>query len=113
LEKATEAVTSWLKDMGLSLSPKKTRVTHTLHPYEGNVGFNFLGFTVRQFPVGKTTTGKDTQGKPLGFKTIIRPSEEAIKRHMAETKKRVRKLRSAPQEKLIKDLNPITRGWAT
>src|SRR5258708_5232635 len=113
LEKATEAVTSWLKDMGLSLSPKKTRVTHTLHPYEGNVGFNFLGFTVRQFPVGKTNTGKDTQGKPLGFKTIIRPSEEAIKRHMAETKKRARKLRIAPQEKLIKDLNPITRGWAT
>jgi RNA-directed DNA polymerase len=113
LEKATEAVTSWLKDMGLSLSPKKTRVTHTLHPYEGNVGFSFLGFTVRQFPVGKTNTGKDTQGKPLGFKTIIRPSEEAIKRHMAETKKRARKLRSAPQEKLIKDLNPITRGWAT
>src|SRR3989442_15869006 len=29
LEKATEAVTSWLKDIGLSLSPKKTRVTHT------------------------------------------------------------------------------------
>src|SRR5260370_21168336 len=110
LEKATEAVTSWLKDMGLSLSPKKTRVTHTLHPYEGNVGFNFLGFTVRQFPVGKTNTGKDTQGKPLGLKTIIIPREEANPRDIAETKKQARKLRSAPQAKLIKDLNPITRG---
>ncbi len=112
LDEATKAVTIWLENMGLSLSPKKTRVTHTLNTYEGNVGFDFLGFTVRQFPVGKTNTGKDTKGRPLGFKTLIRPSKEAIKRHMAETKKRMRKLRGAPQEKLIRDLNPVIRGWA-
>jgi RNA-directed DNA polymerase len=112
LDKATDAVTAWLKDRGLVLSAQKTRITHTLTPYEGNVGFDFLGFTIRQFHVGKTNTGKDTQGKPLGFKTIIRPSEKAIKRHTADIKKRVRKLRGAPQEKLIKDLNPVIRGWA-
>jgi RNA-directed DNA polymerase len=112
LDKATQAVTSWLENMGLILSPKKTRVTHTLHPYEGSVGFDFLGFTVRQFPVGKTHTGKDPKGRPLGFKTIISPSKEAIKRHVAETKKRIRKLRGAPQESLIRELNPVIRGWA-
>jgi RNA-directed DNA polymerase len=112
LDKATEVVTTWLKDRGLVLSAQKTRSSHTLTPYEGNVGFDFLGFTVRQFQVGKTNTGKDTQGKPLGFKTIIRPSENAIKRHMRDSKKRGRKWRGAPQEKLIKDLNPVIRGWA-
>jgi RNA-directed DNA polymerase len=112
LDEATKAVTTWLENMGLILSPKKTRVTHTLSPYEGSVGFEFLGFTVRQFPVGKTNTGKDTKGRPLGFKTIIRPSKEAIKRHVAETKTRIRKLRGAPQEKLIRELNPVIRGWA-
>jgi RNA-directed DNA polymerase len=112
LDKATKAVTAWLADMGLILSPKKTRVTHTRDPHEGNVGFDFLGFTVRQFLVGKTNTGKDTKGRPLGFKTIISPSKEAIKRHTAETGKRIRKLRGAPQGKLIKDLNPVIRGWA-
>src|SRR6266571_463555 len=61
LEKATQKITEWLKHMGLVLSPKKTRVTHTLTPYEGNVGFDFLGYTVRQFSVGKTHTGKDTK----------------------------------------------------
>lgn len=111
LQKAIETITHWLERLGLSLSPKKTRVTHTLIPTEGNVGFDFLGFTVRQRSVGKTHTRKNTHGKPLGFKTIIKPSKEAIKRHMAETKRRIRKLRSAPQERLIKELNPIIRGW--
>jgi RNA-directed DNA polymerase len=111
LQKAIETITLWLQQMGLNLSPKKTRVTHTLIPTEGNVGFDFLGFTVRQRPVGETHTRKNTHGKPLGFKTIIRPSKEAIKRHMAETKKRIRELRSAPQWLLIKELNPIIRGW--
>lgn len=112
LDEAIKAVTTWLENVGLTLSPKKTRITHTLTSYEGNVGFDFLGFTVRQFPVGKTNTGKDTKGRPLGFKTLIRPSKEAIKRHIAETKKRIRKLRGAPQERLIRELNPVIRGWA-
>ena len=112
LDKATEAVVEWLKGMGLFLSPKKTRITHTLQAYEGNTGFDFLGFTVRQFPVGKTRTGKDTQGRPLGFKTLIKPSKEAIKRHTTEMKTRIRKLRGATQGALIKELNPVIRGWA-
>src|SRR5947209_8110786 len=84
LQKAIETITQWLQQMGLNLSPKKTRVTHTLTPTEGKVGFDFLGFTIRQFQVGKTHAGKDTHGKPLGFKTIIKPSKEAVKRHMAD-----------------------------
>lgn len=77
LEKATQKITEWLKHMGLVLSPKKTRVTHTLTPYEGNVGFDFLGYTVRQFYVGKPHTGKDTNGQPLGYKTINAPSQKS------------------------------------
>jgi hypothetical protein len=44
----------WLRELGLELKPSKTRITHTLHPYEGNVGFDFLGWNVRQHSVGKT-----------------------------------------------------------
>ena len=97
--------------MGLGLSPSKTRVTHTLTPHEGNVGFDFLGYTIRQFQVGKTHTGKSTHGKPLGFKTIIKPSKESIKRHTQQIGQVLRKQRNAPQERVIRDLNPIIRGW--
>src|SRR5260370_363764 len=112
LKQAEQKLVDWLAEMGLHMNPKKTRITHTLTPYEGNVGFDFLGFAVRQFPVGKTHTGKNTYGKPLGFKTIIKPSKEAIKRHILALNHRMKKMRSYPQWKLIKELNPVIWGWS-
>lgn len=55
-------ITRWLDEIGLELKPSKTRITHTLHAYEGKVGFDFLGFKIRQFPVGKNRSGFDTSG---------------------------------------------------
>jgi RNA-directed DNA polymerase len=96
--------------MGLVLSPTKTKVTHTLTPYEGNVGFDFLGYTIRQFPAGKTHTGKNPGRKPLGFKTIIKPSKKSIKTHVRQMNQWVDKLKPAPQEAVIQKLNPIIKG---
>lgn len=36
-------IAEWLSDFGLKLKPSKTRLTHTLNKYNGNVGFEFLG----------------------------------------------------------------------
>src|SRR6266851_2330484 len=105
-------VNDWLKGMGLELKPSKTRITHTLRPYDGHVGFEFLGFSIRQYPVGKNRTGTNSQGVPLGFKTIIKPSKEAVKRHIAQMKQQIDKRRSAPQGQLIKELDAIIRGWS-
>jgi hypothetical protein len=75
------------------------------------MGFDFLGFTVRQYRVGQTHTGKNVKGKPLGFRTIITPSQTARKRHTQEIKRLLRKLQSAPQAAVIRTLNPVIRGW--
>jgi len=70
--------------------------------------------TIRQFPVGKTHTGRANQyGPPLGFKTLIKPSKEAVKRHIAEMKTVIERNKGASQGKLIKELNPVIRGWTT
>jgi RNA-directed DNA polymerase len=53
----------WLKGMGLELKPSKTRMAHTLKEVGGKIGFDFLGFTVRQFPVGKYHSGKTSRGQ--------------------------------------------------
>ncbi len=99
--------------MGLELKPSKTRLTHTLRAYLGAVGFDFLGFTVRQFPVGRTHSGKHGRsGRLLGFKTIIKPSKEAIKRHLAAVKDVIGCYQTAPQEVLVHYLNPVMRGWS-
>lgn len=111
IQKAQEVISTWLADMGLELKPSKTKITHTLQEYQGAVGFDFLGWTVRQFPVGKTHTGTNRYGTPLGFKTIIKPSQEAVARHLAEVKAVIRRNRSAPQGQLIKELNQVIHGW--
>ena len=44
--KSQEIITEWLSGIGLELKPSKTKLTHTLNEYEGNIGFEFLGFHV-------------------------------------------------------------------
>jgi len=112
LLQAAEAVKEHLHGMGLEFKPSKTRVSHTLHPHQGNVGFDFLSFTVRQYPVGKNHSGKNPNGRRLGFKTIITPSKEAIKRHMQDLKRQVRARKSLSQEELIGAISPTTKGWS-
>ncbi len=105
-------MTEWLTGIGLEFKPSKTRVTHTLHQHQGNVGFDFLGCTIRQVPVGKTRTGRTTSGQLLGFTTRITPSKEAITRHTADLGTVIRHHRTVSQEELIGLLNPKIRGWA-
>ncbi len=111
VEKAQQVVSAWLENMGLVLHPNKTRITHTLENQEGTAGFDFLGFTIRQYPVGKSHTGK-LCGNPLGFKTIITPSKDAVQRHVQELGRIVRKHTATAQKDLIAQLNPVIRGWS-
>jgi RNA-directed DNA polymerase len=104
-------ISEWLLKMGLELKPSKTRITHTLKVEEGKPGFDFLGFHLRQFPVGKTKTGTNGHGKPLGFKTIIKPSKAAIKRHVQKLRGTVRSYKHMDQKRLIRGLNPVIVGW--
>ena len=108
--KAQQLIATWLQGIGLELKSSKTRLSHTLKEYQENIGFTFLGFTIRQYPVGRTHTGKH-KGKPLGFKTLIKPSKEGVQRHMQALRKIVQRSQSLSQEELIDQLNPVIYGW--
>ena len=112
IQEIRDMVAAWLAGMGLELSPKKTSITHTLQEYEGKTGLDFLGFTVRQFPVGKNRTGRNTKTKPLGFKTIIRPSDTKVKEHLQEIGRVIQHHQGATQAHLIGKLTPKMKGWA-
>lgn len=112
IETAKTVLEQWLAKIGLELKSSKTRMVHTLIPLnEQPPGFDFLGFEIRQYPVGKYRSGKHN-GKRLGFKTIIQPSKEAIKRHREALREVVRAGQGLSQEALIGQLNPKIRGWA-
>jgi RNA-directed DNA polymerase len=112
IEHARQVAADWLAGMGLELKPSKTRVTHTLHPHDGQVGFDFLGFHVRQFRVGRTHAATNRYGNMLAFKTIIKPSPAAQQRHLADLADVIRRQRQVPHQALVDTLNPKIRGWA-
>ncbi|WP_211243775.1 group II intron reverse transcriptase/maturase [Runella limosa] len=112
LEQCQIRLAEWLAGWGLAMKPSKTRLVHTLHPtQEQEAGFDFLSMTVRQFKVGRSHSGKDRQGHLLGFKTLIKPSKKAQARHWQQLRQVIRRQSSSPQEALIREVNPIIRGW--
>ena len=89
LERAKAVVREFLYERGLSLSDEKTRIVHI------ETGFDFLGQNVRMY----------------GGKLLIKPSRDAVKRALTKIRTTIQKNKTASQEKLISQLNPIIRGW--
>jgi RNA-directed DNA polymerase len=118
LQQVKHQAESWLSQIGLRLNPSKTYLAHTLNDFEGQAGFDFLGFNIRQYHVGryKTRTYRGQAGFPgqaaRTGKTLIRPSKKAQKRHLAHLKQVIRDYRGSSQGGLSGKLNPIIRGWA-
>lgn len=106
IDKAKVILQEWLKEAGLEINEIKTRITHTLN------GFDFLGFHIRQYKVGKHNSGKSRNGQRLGFKTLIKPSQEKVKKHYQKIADTIASNNSAPQRAIVSKLNPIIRGWA-
>lgn len=107
IEECRRLIEEWLAGMGLELSENKTRITHTLDTEEGEAGFDFLGFNIRQYRASKYNT---RQG--CGYKTLIKPSKEAVKRHLAKLSEIISRNKAAQQTNLIGVLNPVIAGWA-
>ena len=116
VQRCREIISEWLSGIGLELKPEKTRLTHTLHPElseDGKAGFDFLGHHIQQYPAGKYRSNRNAQGRILGFNTLITPSLKASKAHQEQVRRIIKKHRSSPQAALIRDLNPVIRGWTS
>ncbi len=98
IEEAKIRIAKWcMEKMGVELNESKTHISHT------STGFDFLGFNIKQYPV---TTSKQ------GFKTLIKPSKDSIKKHLNAIHDVLKRNKAAPQEAVISKLNPIITGWA-
>jgi len=82
-------VEQFLRDRGLQLSPEKTCITHI------EQGFDFLGQNLRKFD----------------GKLIIRPSKKNTHVFLDKARKLIRQNRGTSQTDLIRQLNPVIRGW--
>lgn len=112
IKECKKVAQEWLREMGLTLKPSKTKIVHSLEYHEENPpGFNFLGFNIRQYKVGRYKSGKNN-GKLLGFNTVIKPSKDSIKVHYRQIADTIRKNVGNKQEGLIALLNPQITGWS-
>jgi RNA-directed DNA polymerase len=71
----------------------------------GNIAL--LPDQIRQYPASKYNTSRGR-----GFKTLIKPSQEAVKRHGAKLSEMISQNKAAKQTNLIGLLNPMIAGWA-
>ncbi|WP_342276156.1 group II intron reverse transcriptase/maturase [Spiroplasma endosymbiont of Nebria brevicollis] len=99
--KAKILVEKWLKTIGLELNKSKTRITHTFNGEKS--GFDFLGFSIRHYA---------TKNNKKGYKLLIKPSKNSIKQQSIKLKHRLKSKLGATQAEVIKELNPIIRGWS-
>jgi RNA-directed DNA polymerase len=84
------AVEQFLTERGLELSIEKTRITHI------SQGFDFLGQNVRKY----------------AGKLLITPSRSNVKTFLNAVREVVQSNKGATQANLIRQLNPLIRGWA-
>jgi RNA-directed DNA polymerase len=83
-------IEEFMRERGLTLSPEKTKITHI------DEGFDFLGQNVRKY-----------KGKML-----ITPSKANVKTFLGKIRAKINAKKTVKQDKLIRELNPMIRGWA-
>jgi RNA-directed DNA polymerase len=82
-------VEAFMRERGLELSPEKTCITSITQ------GFDFLGQNIRKFD----------------DKLLIRPAKKNLLVFLAGMRQRIRESRGISQADLIRQLNPLLRGW--
>lgn len=87
---------AFLRERGLELSSRKTKVTHIKE------GFDFLGFNIRKY-LRKATKKEDV--------LLIKPSKGNTQSFIKSLKHMIKKGIALPTEKLIYALNPKITGW--
>ncbi|HAZ1712711.1 TPA: group II intron reverse transcriptase/maturase [Salmonella enterica subsp. enterica serovar Brandenburg] len=84
-------IAAFMRERGLELSEEKTAITHI------DKGFDFLGQNVRKY----------------NGKMLIKPSKKNLKNFLCKVREIIKRNPTLPAWKLIGQLNPVIRGWAT
>lgn len=97
-ERALKLLKEMLKRLDLQMHPEKTRIVNVKD------GFDFLGIHFRT---------KEQTKKKSRYKTVcaLWPSQRSMKRIKQKIKDKIGRRYFLSLEELIKELNPIIRGW--
>lgn len=88
-EEVLPIIREFMAERGLQLSEEKTVITHI------EDGFDFLGKNIRKY----------------NGKLLIKPSKQSVSSLLKKVREIVKSNKSAKQDSLIRQLNPVIRGW--
>ncbi len=93
-----------LRELGVELHPKKTRIVHVQH------GFEFLGYKIKRGNRLRLPEGKIRSNARSGA-LYAYPREKSIRRFQDQVRQRTKRRVPMPTEELIETVNPLLRGW--
>lgn len=93
-----------LSQIGLTLHPEKTRITHI------KWGFEFLGYKIKQGKGHKLPRNK-IKKQPNLMNIYAIPTEKSVKRFMDTIRNRTKRKIPLSLFELIESINPVIRGW--
>ena len=102
IQRCRELISEWLQTIGLSWKASNIELSHTSAKCNSQIGFNFLGFHIRQY---------ESSRKQNSYQTRITPSSSQQKRHYQRLVSIINAHKSAPQQVLIGRLNPVIQEW--
>src|SRR5262249_31668884 len=101
---ALETAPRILKTLDVPINPQKTRIVHVRH------GFEFLGYKIKQGRQLRWPPSKIRRRVPSGS-LYAYPREKSIRHFKDQVRQRTRRRVPRTTEELVKELNPILRGW--
>ena len=102
-DKCQDIISAQRTGRGLALQPSTTRIAQTRSKDAGEAGCDVLGFPSRPYPASKTQ---------LGFKTILTPSKQAMKRHRRRRGAVIAHQPMATPAQLSTERGPVIGGWS-
>jgi len=94
-----------LRELGVELHPKKTRIVHVQH------GFEFLGYKIKCGWRKLSLPGNQIRSQARQDALYAYPKEKSIHRFTDEVRQRTKRTTPLPTKELIAALNPLLRGW--
>ena len=102
---ALETASRVLKELGVCINPRKTRIVHVRH------GFEFLGYKIKRgnrpmrLPDGRIKSGAKA-GALYAY-----PREKSVRRFKDRIRRQTPRKAPVTTIELIQQINPVVRGW--
>lgn len=97
--------TKILQELGVTLNEEKTRIVHARH------GFEFLGYKIKRGSRSLRLMPGQIRSRVQARGLYAYPREKSIQHFKDQIRQRTRRKAPVTTRELIKDINPVIRGW--